>query len=311
MNLKAMADAEKAAAELMSIRAFVTLWNGSVVSENYYAGTTAGTICHLRSITKSIVSALIGIAIDKGIIRGVHDKVLAYIPELKSQDNDERKEQVTIRHLLTMTSGFRWIETGDWFSSETLSAVSDVWGRPLVGSPGEVYNYDSASADLLTVVLTRAAKQEAKAFLIENLFAPLDIHHFEWEKDPAGYHRGSAGLVMRAKDLSKMGQLYLQNGRWNQQQIISPAWIEQSTTQQVRVNDVVSYGYLWRSRQIGSVRHFYGMGYGGQFLMVVPGLNMVVTVIQEWRVSNEQADQQKFGFTERVFDPMVKAWHER
>jgi CubicO group peptidase (beta-lactamase class C family) len=207
-----------------------------------------------------------------------------------------------------MTSGFQWEETGDWFILQTRSALAEVWGRPLVDHPGEVYNYNSASVDLLTVVLTRAAHQEARTFLVENLFAPLAINYFEWERDPAGYHRGSGGLVMSAKDLAKIGQLYLQNGRWNQDQIISPAWIEQSTSERVRVNEVVSYGYLWRSRQIGSVRHFYGMGYGGQYLMVVPSLNMVVIAFHEWSVSNEQADHQKYGFTDRVFDPMVKAW---
>jgi CubicO group peptidase (beta-lactamase class C family) len=310
VNLKAIANAEKAGAELMNVRAFLILWNGSLISENYYAGTTAETLFHLRSITKSIVSALVGIAIEKGILRSVNDKVLTYIPELISQDHDARKEQVTIRHLLTMTSGFQWDETGDWFIIQTRSALAEVWGRPLVGNPGEVYNYNSAAIDLLTVVLTRAAQQEAKTFLVENLFAPLDINHFEWEKDPAGYHRGSGGLVMRAKDLSKIGQLYLQNGRWNQHQLIPSAWIEQSTAEQVRVNDVVSYGYLWRSRRIGSVRLFYGLGYGGQYLMVVPSLNIVVTANQEWHVSNEQADQQKYGFTDRVFDPMVKAWQK-
>lgn len=310
MNLKAIDDAKKAAGELMGIRAFLILWNGSVVSENYYGGTTAETLFHLRSITKSIVSALVGIAIQKDFIHDVNDKVLTYIPELKSQDNASQKERVTIRHLLTMTSGFRWIETGEWFFSETRSAISDAWGRPLVASPGEVYNYDSASSDLLTVVLTRAAKQEAKTFLVENLFAPLGINHFDWEKDSAGYYRGSAGLIMRAYDLSKIGLLYLQNGRWNQHHIISPAWIEQSTSEQVKVNDGVSYGYLWRSRQIGSIRVFFGMGYGGQYLMVVPSLKVVVTAIQEWNVSKDQADLQTDGFTDRVFDPMVKAWHE-
>jgi hypothetical protein len=269
---------------------------------------TAATPQHVRSITKSIVSALVGIAIDKGILRSVNDNVLDYVPELKSQDKDERKQHITIRHLLTMTSGFRWEETGEWFFSDTLAAISDTWDRPLAGHPGEIYNYDSASADLLTVILTRAAKQEAKAFAIENLFTPLDITDFEWEMDPAGYHRGSAGLIMRAIDLAKIGQLYLQKGQWKGLQIVSREWIEQSTAQQVRVNESVSYGYLWRSREVGVIRHHYGMGYGGQYLMVVPSLNMVVVASHEWQVLHEQANQQKYHFTDRVFDPLLKAW---
>jgi CubicO group peptidase (beta-lactamase class C family) len=156
--------------------------------------------------------------------------------------------------------------------------------------------------------LTRAAKQTAKAFLIENLFTPLAITDFEWEKDPAGYHRGSGGLVMRVRDLAKIGQLYLQKGRWKGSQIVSEAWVEGSVAQQVRVNESVSYGYLWRSRQVGSIRHYYGMGYGGQYLLVVPSLKLVVVANHKWQVSHEQAERQKHGFTDRVFDPLVKAW---
>jgi CubicO group peptidase (beta-lactamase class C family) len=306
-----IAAAEKAAAGLPNIRAFLVLWNGSVVSENYYGGTTAATRHHVRSITKSIVSALVGIAIDRGILHSVNDLVLAYIPELESQGDDVRKNQITIGHLLTMTSGFRWEETGAWFFSDTLAAISDAWRRPLAVNPGEGYHYDSASTDLLTVVLTRAARQDARSFLIDTLFTPLGITDFEWERDPAGYYRGSAGLVMRAQDVAKIGQLYLQKGRWDERQILSPVWIDQSFAQQVRVNQVVSYGYLWRSRQIGSIRHYYGMGYGGQYLMVVPTLNLVVVAIHPWQVSQEQADQQKLGFTDQVFDPLVQAWQER
>jgi CubicO group peptidase (beta-lactamase class C family) len=161
---------------------------------------------------------------------------------------------------------------------------------------------------LLTVVLTRAAKQEAKIFLIEKLFVPLDITDFEWEKDPAGYYRGSAGLIMKAHDLAKIGQLYLQQGQWNGHQIVSREWIEQSVAPQVRVNEAIRYGYLWRSRQVDSIRHYYGMGYGGQYLMVVPSLKLVVVANHNWQVSGEKANRQKYDFTEQVFDPMIKAY---
>jgi CubicO group peptidase (beta-lactamase class C family) len=308
MNSKVLAAAEKAAAELSNIRAFLVMWDGSVVSEIYYGIAATATLHHVRSITKSIVSALVGTAVDQGIIRSVEDKVVTYIPELRSLDHDDRKNLITIRHLLTMTSGFRWEESGEWFSSDSLSAISHAWKRPLAGSPGEVFNYDSASSDLLTVVLTRATQQDASTYLVNHLFAPLGITDFEWEQDPAGYYRASAGLVMRAYDVAKIGQLYLQNGRWNERQILSPEWVDQSFAQQVRVNQRVDYGYLWRSRLVGSIRHYYGMGYGGQYLLVVPDLNLVVVAIQDWQVSEEIADRQKYAFTELVFDPLVKAW---
>lgn len=304
--MKALIDAEEAAAELSNIRSFLVMWDGAIVSEHYYGGIHAATLHHIRSITKSIVSTLVGIAIDKGVLQGVEDIVVQYIPEFKVRTPDIRKNQITIRQLLTMTSGFEWEETGQWFLSDTFSALSHAWDRPLVGIPGERYNYDSASTDLLTVILSRATNQDAQTFAIDNLFEPLGITNFKWEKDPAGYHRGSAGLVMTARDLAKIGQLYLQRGQWIQHQIISSQWIDQSFAQHVKVNNVVSYGYLWRSRQVGSIRHYYAMGYGGQYLIVVPDLKLVAVAIHKWQVSSEEADRQKYDFTDRVLDPMVE-----
>jgi CubicO group peptidase (beta-lactamase class C family) len=308
MNRKAIAAAEQASAGLENIQAFLVMSNGTIVSENYYGDTTANSLLHLRSITKSIVSALVGIAIERGIIDSVDDHVVRYIPELRAQDDDERKNQITIRHLLTMTSGFRWEETAEWFFSHHLAAVKDAWPRPLAANPGETGNYDSASADLLSVILTRAAQQDARAFLIDHLFTPLEISDFAWEKDPAGYYRGSAGIQMRPCDLARIGQLYLEEGRWGGRQIVSKEWISQSLAPHYKVNEITSYGYLWRSRQIGSLRYHFGMGFGGQYLLIVPDLNLVVVTNQQWLVSNEQAEQQKIAFVSRVFEPLVKAW---
>lgn len=308
MNPKALAEAEKAAAELLSVRSFLVVWNGNVVSENYYGRATTDTLHDLRSVTKSIVSALIGIAIDKGIIRGVNDKVPDYIPELSAKDDDAAKVEMTIRHLLTMTSGFRSNETWEWYFSDAPHAILDAWNRPLAANPGETYAYESASMELLSVALARAANQDTKMFAVENLFTPLGITDFKWEQDPVGYHRGAYGLQMRATDLAKIGQLYLQGGEWQGRQIVSREWVDQSFAQQVRVNDRVGHGYLWRSREAGPIRQCYGMGFGGQFLIVVPSRRLVVVATQDWRVSDEEASRQKFGFTGRVSDPMIEAW---
>jgi CubicO group peptidase (beta-lactamase class C family) len=116
---------------------------------------------------------------------------------------------------------------------------------------------------------------------------------------------------MRARDLAKIGQLFLQKGQWDKHQLVSSEWIDESVAQRIKVNDLVSYGYLWRSRQVASIRHYYAMGYGGQYLMVVPKLNLVVVANHKWRVSSEEAERQKYSFTDRVFDPMVRAWQTR
>ena len=186
MNPKALAEAEEAAAQLPNIRSFLVVWKGDVVSENTYGGTTAETLHDLRSVTKSIISALVGIAIDRGIIRAVDDCVLDYLPELRSRADDERKAQITIEHLLTMTSGFRSAETWEWYFSDAPHAILDAWDRPMAANPGDTYAYESASMELLSVALARAADQDTKSFAVENLLAPLGITGFQWEQDPAG-----------------------------------------------------------------------------------------------------------------------------
>jgi CubicO group peptidase (beta-lactamase class C family) len=305
-----LAEVEATAAHLSNLYALLVVRNGCIVLEQYYQNRTPTTQNHIRSITKSVVSALVGIAIDRDIIEGVHTRVLECLPEFEPRDADARKKQITIEHLLTMTAGFQWDETiqdKEWFSSTTLAAAYDALERSLAHEPGATFNYDSPAADLLTVILTRAARQDVQTFAVEHLFAPLGITQVAWEQDPAGYRRGSAGISMRPRDLAKFGLLYLQHGMWNGKQVISREWIAQSTNARVIVNDYLSYGRLWWVNQTEAIHRFGGLGYGGQHLIIAPQQQLVVVANYHWRVPFDIALQQRTDFTDQIFTKIIES----
>jgi CubicO group peptidase (beta-lactamase class C family) len=316
MHTAAFAAAASAAAVLPNLLAWVVTHKGRVVAEHYYAGATATSANHIRSVTKGITSTLAGIAVDQGAIPRLDTAVLEYLPECDTAGLDERKRAITLEHLLTMTAGFQWseltfeeaalAEVSDWFGGGKRSALSDALRRPLACTPGTAFNYDSPAADLLSVVLTRATGRDLCTFAIEYLFDPLDITAFEWETDPAGFYRGSAGLVMRPRDLAKIGQLYLQRGEWHGRQIVSSTWIEQATKAQVALDGGYGYGWLWWVGNGAPVHFFSGVGYGGQLLLVAPALELVVVANHRWHdVPAGMAVKQSTDFYHQVFVRVV------
>ncbi len=304
MNQETVLKIQNTAADLSNLRALLVLRHGAVVCEYYDAETTSETLLQGRSITKSVVSALIGIAIDQGLIRSVDDKILDYFPEYTSSDGARHKRDITIDHVLTMTSGFAWDNDVSWYDDDAPAAEYHALDRPLRHLPGTVFNYDSAAADLLTVILTRVTHQSARTFASEHLFAPLGINRFDWERDPAGYDRGSAGLIMRPLDVAKFGQLYLQKGRWNGQQLIPQDWVEQSTTTQVRTPNGAGYGRCWWVENAGHSRQFSGIGFCAQYLTVMPHLELVVVAHHHIVLSENIANQQEHEFTHRILKPI-------
>jgi CubicO group peptidase (beta-lactamase class C family) len=314
----AFAAAESAAANLPNLLAWVVVHRGVLVAEHYYQGATANTANHIRSVTKGITSTLVGIAVDLGIIQRIDTPVLDYLPECNTAELDERKRALTLNHLLTMTAGFQWDEltfdekalaqVSAWFGGGKLCALHDALARPLASAPGKAFNYDSPAADLVSVILTRATGQDLRSFAVEHLFAPLGIGDFEWETDPAGFYRGSAGLTVRPRDLARIGQLYLQRGEWQGRQIVSPTWIEQATKAQVALHDGYGYGRLWWVGNREPAPFFSGVGYGGQLLLVAPALKLVVVANHRWQdVPAETAVKQGADFYHQVFLKVVES----
>jgi CubicO group peptidase (beta-lactamase class C family) len=241
---------------------------------------------------------------------------LKYFPEYNARDSDKRKSRITLKHLLTMSAGFEWDEltfdaeksaiVHDWFFGGKRAALYDALPRDLAHEPGTHFNYDSPVADLISVILTRAADQDLRSFAVEHLFGPLGITDFEWEIDPAGFYRGSAGLIMRPRDVAKIGQLYLQKGQWQQYQILPPAWVEESILAHVTLGEGAGYGLLWWVSERDQLRFFSAVGYGGQLLLVVPAQQLVVVAQHQWLLPAEAAVKNSTDFYNEVFLKIVE-----
>lgn len=282
--------------------AVLVVRHGRLVYERYFAGEDQrwgrplGRIPHdaetkhdLRSITKSVTSLLVGIAVDNGWIKDIDAPVLSLLPQyadLRSPETD----RITLRHLLTMSSGLAWDEDlpySDPRNSERLMSDAPdpyryVLQQPFAAAPGERWTYSGGSTALLSAVLKQVSGRSLDVLAQEVLFAPLGIADVEWVRYPNGDPIAASGLRLRPRDIAKLGQLVLDRGAWQGRQIVSAGWIGHSTALQIAIEDQVDYGFQWwlgRSRIDGrEVRWTAGLGWGGQRLFLVPDHDLLVVV---------------------------------
>lgn len=258
--------------------------------EKYYNGFNDTKLANLKSVTKSITSLLIGIAIDKGMIKNENQKLIEIMPELFDKVSDEEKKEITIRHLLTMSAGFDWNNfRGRWRSGWDKSKNPNQYlinNVPLKYKPDEKWNYNSGLSHLLTGIIKNRSGTNLLEFAKQNLFRPLGIEKIKWEKAPDGNERGNSELWLSPKDLAKIGLMMLNEGRWNNKQIISKHWIEKSTKKYFDgFPQIGGYGYHWHTRKFGKYNSYLAAGWGGQFLIVIPALNLVVVNTSKWNVA--------------------------
>lgn len=259
---------------------------GRLVHEAYFNGFDRERLHDLRSATKSITSALVGIAVDQGLLSGVDERVLPRLGGGAGLRNpDPRKDAITLGHLLTMTPG---LACDDWNAASPGNEekmykerdwVKFVLDLPMVADPGTRYGYCTGGVVTLGAVIGNASGRRADAFAREVLFGPLGITRAEWEYTPTGAVDTGGHIRMRPRDMAKFGQLFLQRGLWNGQRVVSEAWVERSTAFHVRTVSNEEYGYLWWRRttqRAGTpVPTFYAIGNGGQQIIVAPSLELV------------------------------------
>jgi CubicO group peptidase (beta-lactamase class C family) len=284
--------------------AVLVVRHGVLVYEHYFTGEDeavgrgplgrvaydADKLRDLRSITKSVTSLLVGIALDRGWIKDIDTSVLSFFPEYVDLRTPE-KDGITLRHLLTMSAGFAWndpsMSFGNAADGETpMIRAADPYRylleQPPAEKPGQVWNYSSGETGLLAAVLYRASGKGLDALAQEVLFDPLGIRDVEWARYANGDPIAGWGLRMRPRDIAKIGQLVLDHGRWQGKQIVPETWIAQSTAPQIDAKGSVFYGYLWwLGRSLVERREvdwIAGVGLGGQRLFIVPDRDLVVVV---------------------------------
>ncbi|PKV52841.1 CubicO group peptidase (beta-lactamase class C family) [Aquimarina sp. MAR_2010_214] len=286
--------------------------NDQIIIEEYFNDHSSNKQHDLRSATKSIRSILLGIAIDQGFIDSIDDPISKYLKNpVPTKNLDKRKDKITIRHLLTMSPGF---DCNDW-DKKSKGQEDKVYKKrdwlqytlnlPMVNEPGTVSNYCSMGVVLLAEIISQASKMTIDKFSEQYLFNPLGITNIGWEHTsnkkviPSGKR-----LYMTTRDMAKIGQLILNNGKWNDKQIVSKNWIEESTTPKTKITGI-DYGYLWwnipfkiNEKVIISKT---ATGNGGQYIMIFPKLDMVA--VFTGGAYNSQEDKLPFAIMQNIFLP--------
>jgi CubicO group peptidase (beta-lactamase class C family) len=287
-----------------NVHAVVIVRQGKLVFEQYFAGYDerwdvpgqydhdATTTHDMRSASKSVISLLVGIAIDRKLITSVDEPAVKFFPEflaLKTPGWDS----ITLRHLLTMSSGIKWDENLAWSDPGNdephlgyeADPIGYVLAKPIAAPPDTIWNYSGGGTDLLGNIIERVSGKSLQAFVREALFQPLGITDWEWKTYPRNGKIASAvGLRLRPRDAAKLGQLVLNRGAWDGRQLIPAAWIAQSTAPRFQAigyfGDLFFYGYQWwLGRTLSGdkeVTWIAAMGQGGQRIFVVPELDLVV-----------------------------------
>ena len=294
----------------LGVHAILIERNGRLIYEEYFDGfderwgeplgrvtMTAESKHDLRSITKSVVSALIGIAHGEGKIPSLDQPLVKWFPEFPELDTPERR-RVTLAHALSMTSGFEWNEDIPYNDprNDEIRMTRDAQplryalARPFAVDPGSDFKYNGGLTQVLAAVLVRATKMSLQEYAQVKLFEPLGITDVEWVGNLAGMPAAASGLRMRARDLAKFGALYLNGGKWNGKQIIPAGWVDLSTRRQFRFRPRTGadsggefgYGYFWwyscYPTAAGLIEARTAVGNGQQRIFVLPALNTSVTI---------------------------------
>jgi CubicO group peptidase (beta-lactamase class C family) len=270
------------------LKGIVILRHGKLVAESYFNGDDANTLHDIRSATKSITAALMGIAIQQHLIHSVDDSIADYLPNLPR----DGKEKITIRDLLNMRSGLDADDDdpatpgNESVLDQSADWIKSVYAVPVKVPPGKTYNYVSINAFLAGAIIENAAKTHLDEFAKQNLFAPLGIEHYEWRRAPVDRTTGQGNLRITTRDEAAIGLMFLQHGQYHGRQIVEAAWVAQCVASQVPISSVDPYadfyGYMWytRAEPIGdrTIAVHFASGNGGNKIYVVPSLDMVVAV---------------------------------
>lgn len=254
--------------------------NGKLVLEEYFYSHDREEPHRLASATKSVTSLLIGIAIDRGLLGGPEESILDFFPDYASEAAPGW-EKVNLGHILTMSAGVGWVKADldGFYDSEDRFAT--VFKQPIVGVPGERFEYVSPNMDLLAGVIKHVSGMCADEFAEKYLFGPLGIADYEWDYGRwEGHPLMDGSLALRPRDMAKIGQMVLDGGTWQDRQVISSEWIKKSTACHIDADDSENYGYLWwrgsAPLEDKLVEGVFASGWGSQFIFIIPEYSLVV-----------------------------------
>ena len=262
-----------------NVRSILLVKNGNIILEEYFYHYHRYVIQDFRSVGKSVTSELVGIAIDKGFIKGVNEKLFDYFPEFeKGTDWDKRKDEILLHHVLNMTWGIDQSGPANYAIWYTENWITDILNLPLVREPGTQFEYHSAAPALFGPIIEHTSGISVSEFARKYLFEPLNISHYQWYIFPDGSEMTAGALWMRPRDMAKFGYLILSGGQWHGKQILSEEWINKSTSAHISAGGY-DYGYYWWLGKLNKeneiIESIMASGSGGQRVYVIPKLNLL------------------------------------
>ncbi|MEZ9821604.1 serine hydrolase domain-containing protein [Shewanella sp. 10N.286.45.A1] len=275
---------------------------GKLLTEEYFNQLDKNTMANIKSVNKSLLSILVGIAIEKKFIVDLDEKIAQFLPNHKEFHENKLKEQITVRDLLNMRAGLEFNEKFDfqfgqhpiWDSIDWVRAISEL---KMSGKAGEFYSFSTVQAHLLSAVLTKATGMDTLTFANLYLFHPLNITGVVWYKSQKGIYMGGSDMFLTPREMLQIGRLYLNKGMYRQQQIVSEQWITRSLEGDFP-NEMISggehYGYLWERFKIAGIDAYKATGFGGQYIVNVPQLSTsIVTTANPNYLSGGQRNSEE------------------
>ena len=268
------------AASLNPLNSLLISWKGEIVAERYYRGMRANRTVNVKSVSKSLISPLVGIAIRDSLLEGVHQKLVDLLPDYASHIEETHRDEILLHHVLSMTTGLEgtsfqnygpWVASSDW--------IKFALERPAVCHPSSCMTYSTGNSHLISVILSEVSGENLHSYARDVLFRPLGIPLYAWDRDPLGYYLGGNNMALRPRDMMRFGEMLKDEGQYNGVQLVPASWIK-------RMWDVYAispwnghrHGYFWWSRTFGGERTHFAWGYGGQYIFIVPRLDLVVVM---------------------------------
>jgi CubicO group peptidase (beta-lactamase class C family) len=298
-----IAGALEQAAALPRLRTLLVARHGDILVEEHFRGPGPDQPANIKSVSKSVLSAIVGIAIAEGHLEGPEQTIAPYFQRHLSVSDDPRKRAITVGHLLSMQSGLertsgalygRWVSSPDW--------VRYAFTRPMVADPGGARLYSTGNSHLLSALLTQATGTNTWAYARQKLAEPLGVSLPRWPADPQGIYFGGNEMRMTPRAMVRFGELYRNGGRYEGRQIVPEGWVYESLSPRSSLRrGSEGYGYGWFLSEVRGHPMFYAWGYGGQFIFVIPDLELTV-------VTTSNPDVEREGEHNRAIRELLRDW---
>ena len=313
----ALIEAYEHADDLEQLHFLIVSRNGVIISEEYFRGSNPDSLYDIRSVTKSVTSTLIGIAIEKKVIESVDQTTGDFIgPDI--YELDDEKAAISIKNLIRMSSGIPWLEIGevsefgDWVNSP--NQVNYILDKDMTYTPGTQFNYSDGNAHLISVILTEASGMNSLEFAEANLFNLIETDGYAWYVDKQGYYYGGVTMDLTPSAMLKFGQLFLDHGIYKGRQIVPRNWIDEATVSHINTENIIpyqnGYGYFWWTGNTNGHDYYFANGYGGKFIVVIPELETVIIAVNNWiGVSRDQCGMNWTETLSVIVNEVIPAIH--